>query len=59
VVKTTLIILGADFSICTIYLGFDQSTKGDLVNYNARYDQSMKGDLVNYNVGYDQSTKGD
>jgi hypothetical protein len=43
VVKTTLISLGADFSICILYLGFDQSTKGDLVNYNARHDQSTKG----------------
>jgi hypothetical protein len=48
VVKTTLIALGADFSICIIYLGFDQSAKGDLVNYNARHDQSTKGiDLMN------------
>ena len=44
VVKTTLIRLGDDFSIFTIYLGFDQSTKGDLVNYNARHDQFTKGD---------------
>jgi hypothetical protein len=48
VVKTALISLGADFSICIIYLGFGQSTKGDLVNYNARHDQSRKGDdLIN------------
>jgi hypothetical protein len=46
VVKTTLISLGADFSICIIQLGFDQSAKGDLVNYNARHDQSTKGDLI-------------
>jgi hypothetical protein len=44
VVKTTLISLRDEFSICIIYLGFDQSTKGDLVNYNARRDQSTKGD---------------
>jgi hypothetical protein len=43
-VKTTLISLRADFSICIIYLGFDQSSKGDLVIYNARHDQSTKGD---------------
>jgi hypothetical protein len=46
VVKTTLISLGDDFSICIIYLGFDQSVKGDFVNYNARHDQSTKGDLI-------------
>jgi hypothetical protein len=50
VVKTTLISLGGNFSICIIYLGFDQSTKGDLVNYNAQHDQSTKGvNLMNNN----------
>jgi hypothetical protein len=44
VVKTTLISLGDDFLICIIQLGFDQSAKGDLVNYNARHDESTKGD---------------
>jgi hypothetical protein len=33
-----------DFSFCLLQLGFDQSAKGDLVNYNARHDQSTKGD---------------
>jgi hypothetical protein len=44
VVKTTLISLGANFLIFILQFGFDQSTKGDLVNYNAQYDQSTKGD---------------
>ena len=46
VVKTTLIILGANFSICIIQLWFDQSTKGDLVLYKTQHDQSTKGDLI-------------
>jgi hypothetical protein len=50
VVKTTLISLGVDFLICTIYLGFDQSTKWDLVNYNADMINPQKGiDLMNNN----------
>jgi hypothetical protein len=44
VVRTTLIFLGVDFLICILQLGFDQSAKGDLVNYNSRHDQSTKGD---------------
>jgi hypothetical protein len=59
VVITTLIYYGAVFSFSLLQLGFDQSAKGDLVNYNARHDQSTKGDLVNYNARHDQSTKGD
>jgi hypothetical protein len=39
--------LGADFSFCLLQLEFDQSAKGDLVNYNARHDQSTKGDWSN------------
>jgi hypothetical protein len=44
VVKTTFNYPATDFSIFIIQLGFDQSAKGDLVNYNARHDQSTKGD---------------
>ena len=39
-----LIYSGAVFSFSLLQLGFDQSEKGDLVNYNARHDQSTKGD---------------
>jgi hypothetical protein len=35
VVITTLIYSGAVFSFSLLQLGFDQSAKGDLVNYNA------------------------
>ena len=45
VVITTLIYFGwVDFTFSLLQLGFDQSAKGDLVNYNARHDQSTKGD---------------
>jgi hypothetical protein len=44
VVITTLIYYGVVFSFSLLQLGFDQSAKGDLVNYNARHDQSTKGD---------------
>jgi hypothetical protein len=46
-VRTTLTFLGAEFLICILKLGFDQSTKMVLVNFNARHDQSTKGDWSN------------
>jgi hypothetical protein len=42
-VRRCIVDEGSSASIL-YYLGFDQSTKGDLANYNARHDQSTKGD---------------
>ena len=46
VAKTTLLLLGADFTNTTIQIQFDQYTKGDLILYKTRLDKSAKGDLI-------------
>jgi hypothetical protein len=48
VIITTLIYYGANFSFSPLQLGFNQSTKGDLVNYNTDMNNPQKGiDLMN------------
>jgi hypothetical protein len=54
VIKTTLIRLRAKFLICTIYLGFDQSTKGiwsitmpDMINPQKGIDVMNNNSIIN------------
>jgi hypothetical protein len=54
VVKTTLNGLGDDFSICIIYLGFDQTTKGiwsitmpDMINPQKGIDLTNNNSIIN------------
>ena len=46
VAKTTLQLLGDDFTNTIIQIQFDQSTKGDFLLYKTQLDQSAKGDLI-------------